>query len=157
MNPTTKNESKPVIILLVEDNPAHAELVIRGFKDFEIPTDIKHLSDGEQALDYLFRRGFYASDKSKSPRPNVILLDLGLPKVNGLEILKKVKTNDKLHAIPVIVLTTVDAPKDVVQAYTYRANSFLVKPISYKKFAELMHSIGDYWLRWNRKPDILDE
>jgi two-component system response regulator len=142
-----KNES-PLKILLVEDNPAHAELVIRSFKGYEINSEIYHVMNGELALDYLFRRGEYA-DPEKSPQPHVILLDIRMPKVNGLDVLKELKTSQELRHIPVIILTTSDADQDVSKAYQNYANSYLVKPVEFEKFMQLMEGLGFYWLNWN--------
>ena len=138
-------------ILLVEDNDAHAELVIRGMHDQQEATKIHHVVDGEQALDYLFMRGAY-QDPLKNPRPNLVLLDLRLPRVDGLEVLKTIKSTPGLLRIPVVVLTSSDAENDITQAYDYHANSFLVKPLDFKTFTKLMKDLGLYWLGWNAKP-----
>lgn len=142
---------EPLTILLVEDNPAHAELVRRSFEDHRIANEIYHVSDGETALDYLFRRGDYA-EPLDSPKPHVILLDLRLPKVNGLEVLKIIKTSTELQKIPVVILTTSAAEPDVSRAYENHANSYLVKPIDFAKFTQLMEELGFYWLGWNYYP-----
>lgn len=141
----------PFIILLVEDNPAHAELVMRSFENHRVANTIIHLSDGEAALDYLFRRGEYA-DKSASPRPQVILLDLRLPRIDGLDVLKEVKSSDELRSIPVVILTTSEAERDAARAYEQHANSFVVKPLDFKQFTNLMKELGFYWLGWNYYP-----
>lgn len=154
MEDPNRIEGEPLNILLVEDNPAHAELVMRSFEDYMVANQITHVLDGEQALDYLFKRGEYASDDAKSPRPHVVLLDLRLPKVDGLEVLKQIKTDKNLHTIPVVILTTSDAEKDVAEAYDYNANSYLVKPVNFQKFSELMNALGFYWLGWNQKPEM---
>ena len=141
-------------ILLVEDNPAHAELVLRSFEQHNVANHICHVSDGEAALDYVFARGNYA-DSRTSPRPDVILLDLRLPKVSGLHVLQKIKESPDLRSIPVVVLTTSEAEKDLDSAYYYHANSYLVKPIDFDKFTALMKDLDLYWLGWNRCPDEL--
>ena len=138
-------------ILLVEDNEAHAELVIRGMHDEQVPTMIHHVMDGEQALDYLFLRAAF-SDPLKNPRPDLVLLDLRLPRVDGLDVLKTIKSTPGLLRIPVVVLTSSDAAKDIAQAFDYHANSFLVKPLDFRAFTKLMKEIGTYWLGWNAKP-----
>ena len=140
-----------VQVLLVEDEPAHAELVIRSFQNIGVANRINHVMDGEAALDYLFRRGEYA-DPEKSPTPNLILLDLRLPKVDGLEVLRATKADEVLRRIPVVVLTTSDAESDVARAYENHANSYLVKPVDFKAFGKLMTDLGFYWLAWNRHP-----
>ncbi len=144
-------KEKPLIILLVEDNPDHAELVKRCFEDHRIANRVCHVFDGEAALDYLFQRGEYA-DPQKSPRPHTILLDLRLPKIDGLEVLKAIKTTEALQGIPVVILTTSEAERDVTRAYEYSANSYLVKPVDFDRFAQLMDDLGFYWLSWNRQP-----
>jgi two-component system response regulator len=138
-------------ILLVEDNEAHAELVIRGLRDQQVANRIHHVSDGEKALDYLFRRGAY-TDPVQNPRPNLILLDLRLPRVDGLEVLRTIKTTPDLLRIPVVILTSSDAESDIVKSYDYYANSYIVKPLDFKTFTKLMKDLGFYWLGWNSKP-----
>ena len=144
---------EPILVMLVEDNLDHAELVMRTLEDHRIANKIKHFTDGQSALDYLFRRGEY-SDPESSPRPHVILLDLRLPRVDGLEVLKIVKEDDKLKGIPVVVLTTSEAEKDVTRAYYNHANSYLVKPLGYEEFRKLMEDLGFYWLGWNTHPQV---
>ena len=151
--PATKSE--PVIILLVEDEPAHAEIVRRNLADFRIanrPVQLMHVADGQEALDYLFRQGEF-QDPGRSPRPHLILLDLRLPKVDGLEVLQTVKSDANLANIPVIVLTTSSAGVDIVKAYGNHANSYLVKPVDCAQFRKLMDAIGFYWLVWNQALD----
>ncbi|MFC1782136.1 PAS domain S-box protein [Planctomycetota bacterium] len=147
-----KMNDEPFIVLLVEDDPDHVELIIRSFKDNRVANEIQHVSDGEAALDYLFRRGDYA-DPQKSPRPHVILLDIRLPKIDGLEVLKEIKTSEELHKIPVVILTTSDAEKDITEAYENYANSYLVKPVDFEKFTQLMSNFVFYWFGWNRYPE----
>jgi len=144
-------EGEPLVILLVEDNPDHTELIVRSLQDHRVANRICHVADGEAALDYLFRRGEY-QDPEKSPRPHVILLDLRLPKVDGQEVLQAIKTNDRLRRIPVVIVTTSEAERDVAQAYDSHANSYLVKPVDFDKFTQLMDDLGFYWLGWNRHP-----
>jgi len=141
----------PIIILLVEDDPAHAEIVLRNFKDFNMANRIIHVEDGQAALDYLYRRGEF-SDPQKSPRPHIVLLDLRLPRVDGLEVLKQIKADQDLHSIPVVILTTSEAEADRVKAYDCHANSYLVKPVDFPRFVELMKAFGYYWLAWNKSP-----
>ena len=144
-------KGEPLIILLVEDNPAHAEMVIRSFQDHKVANKIIHLLDGEAALDYLFRRGQFAVPET-SPRPHVILLDLRLPKISGLQILQEIKKNEALLSIPVVILTTSEAERDLVMAYENHTNSYLVKPVDFAKFSQLINDLGLYWLAWNRQP-----
>ena len=142
---------KPIILLLIEDNEDHAEVVKRSFKDYHVANEIHHVVDGESALDYLFRRGIY-TDPKESPTPDLILLDLRLPKIDGLEVLKAIKEDKDLRKIPAVILTTSDMESDVAMAYDYHANSYLVKPLDFEKFIELMKEIGYYWLGWNTNP-----
>ncbi|MFQ5571022.1 MAG: response regulator [Rhodothermales bacterium] len=149
-NPSTVNK-RIISILLVEDNPAHAELVMRSLENHRVANTIVHLPDGEAALDYLFRCGAY-TDPEQSPRPHVILLDLRLPRVDGLDVLKEIKTSESLRAIPVVILTTSNTEEDVAQAYEYHANSYIIKPVDFSKFTQLMNELGYYWLDWNFPP-----
>jgi len=141
-------------VLLVEDDPGHAELVIRNLKRHDIPNKIFHVIDGEQALDFLFNKGNY-TDCNAFPRPHLILLDLRLPKIDGLEVLKIVKTTETLSSIPLIILTTSRAKNDIEIAYKYNANSYLVKPIDYNDFNKLLQDFGYYWFKWNQKFDTI--
>lgn len=141
----------PLNILLVEDNPGHAELVIRSFEDHRVANNIFHVADGEAALDFLYRRGTYA-DPAAAPRPHLVLLDLRLPKIDGLEVLREIRTSQQLDKMPVVVLTTSHAEVDVCKAYKHHANSYLVKPLDFEKFTQLMDDLGFYWLGWNHYP-----
>jgi CheY-like chemotaxis protein len=145
-------EGEPLVILLVEDNPDHTELVMRSLEEHRIANTIQHVPDGEAALDYLLRRGQY-STPGKSPRPHMILLDLRLPRIDGLEVLKEIKADEELRCIPVVILTTSEAEKDVAGAYKNHANSYLVKPVDFDKFSQLMDDMGFYWLAWNKRPE----
>ncbi len=116
---------------------------------------IIHLSDGEQALDYLHRRGAYESPED-SPWPHLILLDLRLPKVDGIEVLKNIKSTPGLKQIPVVVLTSSAAETDLTRAYDNHANSYLVKPVDFTKFAEMLREMRFYWLIWNQHPRLQD-
>ena len=142
---------EPLTILLVEDNLDHAELVMRNLEDFHLANTIIHVEDGEAALDYLYGRGMYA-DRNLFPMPHLMLLDLRLPKVDGLEVLKEVKNNEALRALPVVILTTSDAERDMAMAYEYHANSYVTKPVDFSEFSNLMKDLGFYWLVWNKRP-----
>src|SRR5581483_1741350 len=144
---------EPIFVMLVEDNLDHAELVMRTLEDHRIANKIRHFTDGQTALDYLMRRGEF-SDPATTPRPHVILLDLRLPRVDGLEVLQTIKEDENLKAIPVVILTTSEAEKDVARAYYNHANSYLVKPLGYEEFRKLMEDLGFYWLGWNTHPQI---
>jgi len=136
------------MILLVEDNEDHAEIVMRSFKAHQSGHKIHHVTDGESALDYLLHRGDY-TDPETCPRPALILLDLRLPKVDGLEVLKEIKQAEELRGIPVVILTSSQAGNDVKMACDYHANSYIVKPLQFSKFTDLMRDLGTYWLGWN--------
>jgi CheY-like chemotaxis protein len=144
-------KGEPLTILLVEDNDDHAELVKRSFEDHRIANNIYHVVDGEEALDYLFRKGKFEAPQS-SPIPHLILLDLRLPKVDGLEVLKEIRTSEILKGIPVVILTTSKADTDLIEAYDHHVNSYLVKPVDFEKFNQLIDDLGFYWLAWNQKP-----
>jgi CheY-like chemotaxis protein len=151
INDFKEKERKPILVMLVEDNVDHAELVIRTLEEHRIANRVHHFLDGQSALDYLFRRGEY-TDRPSSPLPHVILLDLRLPRVDGIDVLKTIKESDKLKTIPVVVLTTSEAEKDVTRAYNNHANSYLVKPVGFEEFKMLMDDLGFYWLGWNTNP-----
>jgi CheY-like chemotaxis protein len=142
---------EPLVILLVEDNDDHAELVMRNMRDQRVANIIYRVSDGQEAIDFLFHRGKYTTDR-KSPRPNLILLDLRLPKVDGLEVLKNIKESPDLRRIPVVILTSSSAEVDVARSYDHHANSYVVKPLDFRTFTSLMNDLGYYWLGWNTKP-----
>lgn len=144
-------KGEPIVILLVEDEEAHAEIVRRNFASCRMANQLRHVDDGQAALDYLYRRNAF-SDPATSPRPGIILLDLRLPKVDGLEVLKIIKNDPELAAIPVVILTTSKAEADMVKAYHSHANSYLVKPVDFTQFSELMETFGFYWLAWNQYP-----
>jgi len=136
--------------MLVEDNADHAEMVMRQFELHRVASHLIHLSDGQAALDYLYGHAPYA-DIEEYPHPDVILLDLRLPKVDGLEVLRILKEDDDLRVIPVVILTTSNAERDIIQAYNRHANSYLVKPVDYEKFRQLMKDLSTYWMTWNQR------
>lgn len=135
-------------VLIIEDNPAHAHLIIRSFERSSIEVNVFHVSDGEMALDYIFNTGKF-EDPDKAPKPDLILLDLKLPKVNGHAVLYNLKNSNELKSIPVIVLTTSDADTDVNNAYENKANSYLTKPIDFKDFIVMVDELARYWLKSN--------
>ena len=143
----------PWIILLVEDNSDHAELVRRSFQNYPLANQIYHVSDGEAALAYLSQKvDSLESTPPSAPRPHLILLDLRLPKIDGLEVLREIKADTELRRIPVVVLTTSEAQGDLIGAYDNHVNSYLVKPLGFANFTQLMNDVGDYWLDKNRQP-----
>ncbi len=144
-------KGNPAVILLVEDDEAHAMLTMRALENAKLANVVHWVIDGEDAMDYLLHRGKYA-DNGKSPRPDLILLDLRLPKLDGHEVLKEIKKSDDLKHIPVVVLTTSESEGDMIQAYSNYVNSYLVKPIDFGEFSEMVRELGFYWLMWNRHP-----
>ena len=138
-------------ILLIEDNDDHAELVRRSFEDHSLSNNLFRVADGEQALNYLFRKEKYL-DEDIYPYPSLILLDLRLPKIDGIEVLNLIKKTEELRKIPVVILTSSEAEIDIAKAYLHYANSYIVKPLDFNKFSELMEDLGLYWLGWNQKP-----
>jgi CheY-like chemotaxis protein len=141
----------PVLVMLIEDNMDHAELVIRTLEEHRIANRVSHFLDGQSALDYLFHRGEFA-ELAEAKRPHLILLDLRLPRMDGIEVLKAVKEDAELKNIPVVVLTTSEAEKDIAKAYSNHANSYLVKPVGFEDFKKLMEELGFYWLGFNVNP-----
>jgi len=141
----------PVRILLVEDDAGHAEIVRRNMEACRIANALHHVEDGQAALDYLYRLGRFAAAGS-APRPELILLDLRLPKVDGQEVLRRIKTDNDLRSIPVVVLTTSQAEVDLMAAYDHGACSYLVKPVDFEKFRQMLEAFGFYWLMWNQYP-----
>jgi two-component system, response regulator len=140
---------RAIEILLVEDDPAHAEIVRRNLSETRVANHITHLTDGQAALDYLVGQSGRPPAK---PLPDLILLDLRLPKVDGQEVLKRLKAHDPLRRIPIVILTTSKAELDMVAAYGNGAGSYLVKPVDFAKFTALMEAFGFYWLAWNEYP-----
>ncbi len=147
---TTKAAPEDLHILLVEDNEAHAEMIKRSFEQHSVPNRITHFKDGQAAVDFLFLEGDFAGGEYDIP--HVILLDLRLPKMDGLEVLKRIKTDPGMAKVPVVVLSTSAAERDVAKAYTYHANSYLVKPMEFEEFRKMMVDLGFYWMNWNQDP-----
>ena len=144
MTQTPAGELKAVTVLLVEDNAAHAEMVNRLFEIHHVAHSVHVAEDGEQALEYLFRRGRFA-DPATSPRPNLVLLDLRLPRMDGLDLLREIRAAPAFRDLPVVVLTTSDAEADMAKAYLSRANSYLVKPLTIRQIERMMHELGIHW------------
>lgn len=138
-------------ILLVEDNPDDEVLTLRALRTHNIANDIDVARDGAEALDYLFSRGQYKS-KATEPLPQLVLLDLKLPKVDGLEVLKEIRNNDRTRLLPVVVLTSSVEEQDIVSSYSLGANSYIRKPVDFEQFVEAVHQLGLYWLVLNEGP-----
>jgi two-component system, response regulator len=144
-------DSETVDILLVEDNPADAELTLHALKRNHVADRILHLEDGAEALDFLFLRGAYLN-RPPTLRPHLVLLDLNLPKIDGLQVLKEVKNCPATRAIPIILLTSSTEQRDLVASYQLGANSYIQKPVSFTEFQEVVRHLGMYWLLINQKP-----
>lgn len=142
------NHDDIVEILLVEDNPRDAELTIRALKRHNLANQLFHVQDGAEALDFLFGRGKYEGRQANAS-PKVVLLDLKLPKVNGLEVLRQMKEDPRLHTIPVVIVTSSAEDPDMQSAYQLGANSYVVKPVQFDGFMEAMSKLGVYWLMLN--------
>jgi two-component system response regulator len=141
-----------VEILLVEDNPHDAELTIRALKKSNLANRLIHLSDGAEALDFLFARGMYA-DRSIGNRPKVILLDIKMPKVDGIEVLRQLKANEATRTIPVVIMTSSKEEQDIITSYDLGVNSYVVKPVDFEGFAKAVSELGFYWLITNQGID----
>lgn len=138
------------MILLVEDNPDHVALTIRALKKNNIANDVVVATDGAQALDMLLNRGAYAGKDMELP--NVVLLDLKLPKVDGLEVLRALRGEERTRLLPVVILTSSDEEQDVLQSYQFGANSYIRKPVDFMQFLEATKQLGLYWLVLNEAP-----
>ncbi len=141
------------IILLVEDNPDDVELTLRAFKKNNILNRVIIAKDGAEALDYLLGTGTYAGRELKD-LPVVILLDLKLPKIDGLEVLKRIRQDNRTKLIPVVILTSSTEPKDVTNGYSLGANGYVRKPVEFGQFVDAMRHLGLYWLLWNEAPPM---
>ncbi len=141
-----------VEVLLVEDNPADAELTLRALRRHRVANHIQWVQDGAAALDFVFCTGAYAGRDSRN-KPRVVLLDLKLPKVDGLEVLKQIKTHPETRTIPVVVLTLSNEERDLVESYHLGVNSYIVKPVDFGQFTEAVRQLGLYWLLLNRTPE----
>jgi len=139
-------------ILLVEDSPADVLITREAFAEFRVLNTLHVVEDGVEAIAFLKQAGKYAS----APRPDLILLDLNLPRKNGREVLAEIKADDKLKSIPVVVLTTSDAEKDVMEAYGQHANSYVVKPVGFENFVEAMKSLRQFWFSIVTLPSEVD-
>jgi DNA-binding response OmpR family regulator len=142
------SENYSVEILLVEDNPNDVELTLRALKKNNIANNIHVVTDGAEALEYLFANGRY-SNRDVNLIPKLVILDLKLPKVSGLEILKKIKSDERTNTVPVVVLTSSKEESDIIASYKLGANSFIVKPVDFDKFVSTVRELGMYWLLLN--------
>lgn len=145
------NNLNPVEILLIEDNPHDAELALRALKKQGLANKVQLLQDGAEALDFIFATGVY-QDRQVDSQPRVILLDLKLPKVDGLQVLRRLKGDERTRYIPVVVMTSSQEEQDIVESYRLGVNSYIVKPVDFDKFAQSVADLGLYWLLLNKVP-----
>jgi CheY-like chemotaxis protein len=141
----------PVEILLVEDNPNDVELTLRALKKHNLTNFVQVVNDGAQALDYLFGSGVF-SGQNKPPIPKVVFLDLKLPKVDGLEVLRRMRADKKTKLLPVVVLTSSKEEVDILESYKLGVNSYVVKPLDFDRFVEAVSELGLYWVLLNQAP-----
>jgi two-component system response regulator len=144
-------DTNAVEILLVEDNPADVELTLRALKRYNLANKVHVVKDGAEALEYIFAEGAYAHRNIENA-PKVVLLDLKLPKVNGLEVLRKIKADKRTKVIPVVVLTSSAEERDIVESYKLGVNSYIVKPVDFDKFLKAVQELGFYWVLLNKPP-----
>jgi two-component system response regulator len=145
---TKGNETE---ILLVEDNLNDAELTIRTLRKVNLANKLIHVKDGAEALDFIFAREQFAH-RSISDRPKLILLDIKMPKVDGIEVLKQIKANEETRSIPVVIMTSSKEEQDIITSYKFGVNSYVVKPVEFGEFAQAVTELGLYWLLTNQSP-----
>ncbi|HEY8970394.1 MAG TPA: response regulator [Puia sp.] len=144
-------ETRKIDILLVEDNPDDADLTIRALKKNGLASSIIHLQDGEEALDFIFCRGVY-SDRVFEEMPKLLILDLKMPKVDGIEVLRQVKSDARTRAMPVVLFTSSSEERDITKSYQSGVNSYIVKPVEFESFVRVVSNVGLYWLSLNQIP-----
>lgn len=135
-------DQQPVDILLVEDNPDHVELILKVLQDNNVLNQVHVVTNGEKALNFLYQREEYA----EAPRPGLILLDIKLPRVDGTEVLRRIKADPKLESIPVVMLTSSVSEQEMVESYSRGANSYIIKPVGFEQFAKVIKDLKLYWL-----------
>jgi two-component system response regulator len=140
-----------VEVLLVEDNIHDAEMTIRALKKVNLANNLVHVKDGEEALEFIYARGRF-SDRQPSSLPKVILLDIKMPKVDGIEVLRQLKTNEFSKSIPVVIMTSSKEEQDIISSYELGVNSYVVKPVDFEGFARAVSQLGMYWLLTNQAP-----
>jgi two-component system response regulator len=145
------NEDK-VEILLVEDNPHDAEMTIRALKRVNLANRLIHVKDGAEALDFIFAKGGFAGREVEN-KPRVILLDIKMPKIDGIEVLRQIKSNETTKTIPVVIMTSSKEEQDIITSYNLGVNSYVVKPVDFESFAKAVSELGCYWLIINQASD----
>jgi len=141
-----------VEVLLVEDNPHDAEMTIRALKKVNLANRLIHVKDGAEALDFIFAKGTFA-DRQIENKPKVILLDIKMPKVDGIEVLRQIKSNEATRTIPVVIMTSSKEEQDIITSYDLGVNSYVVKPVDFEGFAKAVSELGLYWLITNQATD----
>jgi two-component system response regulator len=141
-----------VDVLLVEDSLHDAELTIRELKKHNMANSLFHVTDGEAALDFIFARGQFAASRDISFPPKLVLLDIQMPKLSGIEVLRAVKAGERTKLVPVVMLTSSREDPDIITCYELGANSYIVKPVNFKGFADAIKNLGFYWLLLNQSP-----
>ncbi len=141
-----------VELLLVEDNINDAELTIRELKKHHLANNLFHVKDGAEALDFLFAKGKYTGSRNVNHIPKVVLLDIQMPKVNGIEVLEQIKADERTRSTPVVMLTSSKEDPDIQKCYALGANSYIVKPVNFERFAEAIKNLGFFWLLLNQPP-----
>ena len=139
-------DPQSVDILLVEDNPDHVELILRTLRENNVVNQVHVVTNGEEALDFLYQRGKYAD----APRPGLILLDIKLPRVDGIEVLRQIKADPELKSMPVVMLTTSAGEQEILESYSCGANSYIIKPLDFDQFVKAIKTLKLYWLVVNR-------
>ncbi|HEY4198119.1 MAG TPA: response regulator [Mucilaginibacter sp.] len=141
-----------VDVLLVEDNPNDAELTIRELRKYNMTNNLVHVTDGQEALDFVFATGQFSASRNIEYPPKIVLLDIQMPRLNGIEVLQQIRADGRTKKTPVVILTSSNQDPDIQRCYDLGANSYIVKPVDFKKFSEVIHTIGFYWLLLNQPP-----
>jgi CheY-like chemotaxis protein len=147
------NETNEIEILLVEDNQDDMDMTLRALRKANLTNKIQTVRDGAEALEFIFCEGAFAGRKFENP-PKVILLDLKLPKIDGMEVLKRIKSDPRTKMIPIVILTSSKEQKDVIESYNRGVNSYIVKPVNFEQFAAAVQELGMYWLLHNQPPKL---
>ena len=142
---------RPVDVLLVDDNPADVELIIRAMRKNKLVGEVHVARDGEEALDFMYAKGAYA-DRADKPLPRVIILDLRLPKIDGIEVLRRIKADERMRAIPVIVMTVSEEERDMTESYKLGVERYIIKPKDFTRLEAALSELSIYWLLWKELP-----
>jgi CheY-like chemotaxis protein len=148
----TKANGNPIVILMADDDADDRMLTRDALEESRVLNELRFVEDGEELMEYLTRKGKYA-DVKDSPRPGLILLDLNMPKKDGREALKEIKSDPNLRRIPVVIMTTSKAEEDIFRSYDFGASSFITKPVTFDRLVELMRTLGEYWVEFVELPD----